>query len=788
MHTIVARGVPTWFALALVLPTAGVQLPATSCQLSGFGDFRVCENTTSSVRTFARRGAESHPIAGRVTDANGHPIAEVVVRVVELKRSTSTNEDGQYSIAQLPSGRYTVSFAAIGYAPQVRTVTIDDADVTLDVSMKTSVIELPSIQVTGSAEATNPMASPQPMHVLGGEHLAASHEPSLGDALNTMPGMRNYSTGPAIGKPVIRGLTSTRVVVLDDGHRMESQQWGDEHGPSIEPSTASRIEVIRGPASVLYGSDALGGVVNVVAPHLPDGIGRAALFRGSLSGGYATASQQPDGILTLEGASGGTALRIEGTARHSENYRAADGLEVWNSAIENFGGTGTLGYHGAWGSMTGRYTYRKDLIHLTDEEPDATPFQRIRDQRASLDFAVPAGQSRLEIGFGYQNNRRAEYEEADAPVDEVGGGLRQNTYITNVHLHHPSVGNMSGEIGLSGEYTKFGKFGEETLIPNARTGDVGLFAFEQIELGQWGVSFGARYDYRRLNADADADLGTAAAKRTWNSVAGNVGFLYRVTEPVAVVLNVGRGFRAPAEFDLFSNGVHEGTLAFIRGNPNLKDETSLNTDLALRIQTSRAVAEFGGFANLIQNYIYTVPTTDVDPESGFNIFDVTQGDARLVGFEGSLEYHVTDFMHLEGTADYVNGQNTTTDQPLPLMPPFRATYALRLEGGDMSGAISNPYFSIGGESNARQSRLDPSEAEFYSAAFDGAGYQSTAYTLVNLATGFSVQTSPGRWFRVDLQLRNVLDQAWSDYLSRVKTNALDSGMGRNFIARFATQF
>jgi iron complex outermembrane receptor protein len=248
--------------------------------------------------------------------------------------------------------------------------------------------------------------------------------------------------------------------------------------------------------------------------------------------------------------------------------------------------------------------------------------------------------------------------------------------------------------------------------------------------------------------------------------------LYRVAEPVALVLNVGRGYRAPTAFDLFSNGVHEGTVRFERGDSTLENETSVNTDLALRVQTNDLSAEAGVFANYISDFIFPNPSGQVDPESGLQIFDISQGDARLTGFEAAVEYHATSLLHLRGTADYTRGQNTSTDTPLPFIPAFRATYSARLEGSD-KGWVQRPYFSVGGESNAQQTRVDPED------------FAPEGYTLVNLAGGFAVPAGSTS-VALDVQLRNVFDKEYTSFLSRYKTYALDPG--RNLIIQVSTEF
>jgi len=729
------------------------------------------------------RDADLSTVSGRVTDSDGKPIPEVVIRLVEGRRSTKTSADGRYSLTQIPRGTYTLVFSMIGYRPEVRKITVGDADVTMDLALKTSIIELAPVQVSASAEATSALNSPQPVAIAAPDELLKLRPNTLGDALADMPGVRTNSSGASTGKPVIRGLTNTRVLVVDDGQRLEHNQWGDDHFSSVEPAAASRIEVIRGPASVLYGSDALGGVVNIIEADLPDAIGRTPFAQGNVTAGFGSNNRQPDGSGTFEGASGSWGFRASATGRTAQDVHTP-AYVLWNSGYHNVGGSGSVGYHTSWGSLVGRYTLRRDRLQLTDSDSAFTGYARTDDDRVHLDMSAGLGASRLEWTAGYETNRRSEYD--DATTTTAAFGMREKTYTTEAHLHH-SLGALNGVLGASGEYATNDNFGEEHLMPNSTTGGAALYAFEQADAGRWNLSFGARYDYRHLGADADTTLGNGAANLKWNSVTGNAGLLYHVSEPVALVLNLGRGFRAPSGFDLFANGPHEATATFERGNPNLKTETSFNTDLSLRIQSGSAVAEFGGFVNSIHDFIYTVPTGQTDSASGLAIFNVTQGDAVLAGFETQLEYHPTEYLHLQGTADYVRGKNTSTRESLPAMPPFRATYLARLEGHKI-GALLEPYVSIGGETNARQTRLNPAEVTFFASAFNGAGYRPASYSLLNLGAGFTAPASSGRTIAFDFQLRNALNQQWADYLSHLKTNAPNPGMGRNFMARVTASF
>src|SRR5690606_18133156 len=290
----------------------------------------------------------------------------------------------------------------------------------------------------------------------------------------------------------------------------------------------------------------------------------------------------------------------------------------------------------------GSVSRRWERIELTDEDPAETPLQRIATSRARLEGNFPLGGARLELIGGYEHNRRREFEDQDATG--VALGLLSQNYTLDARLHHSPSGGVSGTLGLSGLRTTFDKFGAETLIPSTEVNAVGVYGFEQVRGERWDLSFGARYDYRHMDVASDGDLGVAAQTRRWHSVTGNVGLLYRLAEPAAIVLNVGRGFRAPSSFDLFSNGVHEGTVAFERGNPDLRTEKSLNTDLALRLQTTSAAIELGGFVNWVDDFIYTVPSGQTDSASGFQIYDVTLGNARLCGFELAGQVHPTPWL------------------------------------------------------------------------------------------------------------------------------------------------
>lgn len=712
-------------------------------------------------------------LSGRVTDPAGKPIPEVRVAVTELRRGTTTDAEGRYMIQSLPPGVYHVSFQRLGYAPSVRRFVLSAGTTTLDIALTESLIELPGAQVSATAQATTALTSPQPTSVLEGEALRQAQTPTLGGTLEQLPGLRSWSTGSGIGKPTIRGLRADRVVIASNGQRLDNQQWGDEHGPQIETADIERVEVIRGPASVLYGSDALGGVVNVIPRALPTAFGRSPFVGGRMVGGFGSVDRNREGGLALEGATQGLGFRGSFTGRRSDDVKTPDG-ELFNSGNATMTGAGALGMRGSKGSVDLSYAHRAERVEIHEdpaEDPTATGYQKINYDLGRLSAILPFGEkSRLEVNLGAEQNRRREFGSKDDPT--VALGLLARSHGGTARFHHPQLGPLEGLVGLSFQTHRFAKFGEESLVPSSTGNDGGVFAFEQAEAGPWRFAFGARYDHKTLDVGDDAALGLVARKRSWGAATGNLGVLYRVAGPVALVANVGRGFRAPSTFDLYSNGVHEGTVAFEKGNPDLKVETSLNGDVALRVQALRVRAEIGGFVNQIQDYVYTRPTGTFDPGSGFEIFQTVQGNARLVGLEASAEAHPDRRIHLSVSSDFVRGDNTDTDTPLPWIPPLRAVFGVRFEPDSVAWA-RDVYIGLRGESIAKQTRLD---------VFDTA---VSSYTLAHAEAGLTVPVG-SRSVIVDLGVHNLFDKGYRNFMSRFKTYA--DAPGRNLTVRLTTQF
>ncbi|HVF38701.1 MAG TPA: TonB-dependent receptor [Gemmatimonadaceae bacterium] len=708
-------------------------------------------------------------VTGQLADQGGLPLSEVRVTIVELGRRTATDSAGRYRIGSLPAGTYTVSFSRLGLAPETRRIAFTTADHTLNVRMRPTGIDLAPVQVTASTTATRVQDSPQPTSVLEGAELRTSQGTALGDVLEQIPGVRTLSMTTGIGKPVIRGMTHYRVVTLDNGQRTETQAWGHDHSPNVETATAERIEVIKGPSSVLYGSDALGGVINVIAPALPDAIDVAPFARGNVIASYNHNIRGTDGTVSVEAAAAGAGARLAITSRSSGDMRTPAGTlgNTNNSAIAP---EVALGYRGSRGTIAARYTARHERIEIFDNpvtSPNYTGFQKIASHRASVDFTTPLPGMLLQINGGYEQNFRREFAAASATIPDLGLFVRNWTGFA--HGHHSLFSVLSGTVGVSGMTSHFENLGSKTLIPNSDTRSIAVYVFEQADLGRWKLMAGSRFDARSLDTKGNASIGVGADRRNFTAITGSLGALYKVREPFAVVANVARGFRAPSAPDLFANGFHEGTRAFERGDPNLEVETSVNTDIGFRVSAHDLTGEATAFVNRVNDYIYLRPFGTGG--GAFDSLQVVQGNARLTGFEGRLAYRPLDFVTLQLSGDYVRGQNTTANVPLTFIPPLRVISGIRLATKALGRSFVNPYFTSSIEVNARQTRVDPRDVA------------PPGYTLSSFGAGIG-RLMPRGVLNVDVSVRNAFNTQYRSFMSRYKEYAL--APGRTLVLRLST--
>jgi iron complex outermembrane recepter protein len=732
-----------------------------------------------------RLAAQNESVQGTVVDSTGAPVGRADVGLLELGRRALSDADGQFTLGRLPPGQYTLVATSPGFRPFAQRIRVPLVEPVVLRLLPEAATLLAPVTVTATRDPIDPRDSPLPASELSGDALRRSISVSLARAVEVLPGLRTLSTGEQIGKPVIRGLAGSRVLVLENGLRLEDYSWSDEDGPSVDARLVERVEVIRGPASVLYGSDAVGGVINVLPADLPraEGGHSVSRFRTELFG--ASNNQEGGALLGFEGARGAWGARATVLGRAAGDLHTPEG-ELGNTGFNALNGELAVGVSRTSGGISLRYSrYGGEFKLLEAGGPGATgereeaggeeggPERKLSDDRIQLDATRVLGGMRLEVkGQGQRHWIAENSDEAPAPEGGTQEGrvfdLVLKTGTLDVLLHHTIGPRVSGTLGLSGLLQDNDSRGPEALVPDARTRNGALFGLERIDLGRWSLLVGARVDVRGIDADATPALALPATSRDYTAVTGDLGAVLRLTPALALTANVGRAWRAPNLFELFANGPRLGEARFDIGDTTLTPEKSFNLDVGVRWEGRPVRIELAAFRNRINDFIFGAPTTEFD--DSLRIFRYGQTDATLLGGELRALTDITPHLVAGGQVEYVHGDDAD-DRPLPDIPPVRGI--LEAELHDLSlGWFQRTKFGVelqlvGAQNRVPSYQLSGSGATVFDAPTDG-------YALLGLE-GATEHIVAGHRLTIAARVTNLTNTEYRDYLSRYKTFALNPG-------------
>ena len=754
-------------------------------------------------------------LKGTVTDKSSHsPLPGATIYLPDLHVGASANAQGEYEINNLPKGKFLVEVHYIGYAAFTETVQINGVT-QKDFVLSETLLEKNEVVITGVNMATTLKKTPTPVSVVRRDYLDANISTNIIDAIAKLPGVSQLTTGPAISKPFIRGLGYNRVVVVGDGVRQEGQQWGDEHGIEIDDYNVSKVEVLKGPASLVYGSDALAGVVNIVPP----GSVPAGQIKGNVAANYLTNNGQISYHADIAGTTkGGLSWSAFGTQKFAHDYKNKYDGYVFNSKFKNTNYGGSLGLNKQWGSSILRFTsFNQELGLVEGDRNENGQFIKpvnnngvedeavaTNDDFKSYSIGVPRQKithnklvwdnnlylhngGRLALTLGYQWNRRKELGNVLAP-DEPDLLLKLNTFNYGLKYYLPEMNGWQTTIGVNGMQQKNNIGGEEYLIPSYDLFDAGVFAVTSKTFDKLTLSGGLRFDNRHMNIKG-LQLGNetkfASFDRDFSNISGSAGLSYAVSQQVTLKLNAARGFRAPNISELAANGVHEGTIKYEYGNENLKPEVSTQGDLGLEFNSQHVSLTAGVFYNHISNFIFarklvnaagadSIPATDND--EGYSAFKYQQNTANLYGGELMLDIHPhpIDWLHFENTFSYVRSSisnGTDSTKYLPNIPAARWLSELKGKFKKVGGVMQNAYVGV---------QLDRTFAQndIFSA------YQTETatpgYTLLNAGVGtdFVNKKNGKTLFSLHLAANNLTDVAYQNHLSRLKYAAENEVTGR----------
>jgi iron complex outermembrane receptor protein len=696
-------------------------------------------------------------IKGQVLHSlTGEPVVGAKVIVQENRRQTLSGADGRFRFDGVKPGTYHLSVEAQGFSARHQEVTVaaPDTIINLLVDPELHFEEIVSV----SAEPRDQFNSYQPTSVLTGQDLTRELGGTLASTLIQQPGVAERSFGAAPARPVVRGLDGDRVLILEDGQRMGdlSSQSGD-HGITINPASATKIEVVRGPATLIYGANAVGGLVNVISDAVPSAA--VSGVKGGFTGDVGSNGGQVQGAADLWWGNATWALHAAGGGQRSGDYSTPEGTVDNTHARSGFGSVG-LAWTAARGYVGANFAYedtRYGLPYVEEGQVELTPRRSIVNVRGEM----------KDLG-GFFSSIRGSYagrwyrhEEIDA--GDVGTRFGNDTHEFEFLGSHRTYGKFSGSIGARALDRSFSATGDEALSPPVDQQGAAAFVYEEVTFHHATLQLGGRFDhasYRPQSSELPA--------RDFSEFSGSMGLLIQppaFDHRSSIAVSVARTSRYPALEELYFYGPHPGNFAFEIGNPDLDSEHALGVDLSFRWRSARFSAEATYFRNRISDYIFRNPI-EGEIEDGFPVVEFVAADSLLQGFELHGDVQVTSRVFADFGFDYVRGDLLEPDAPLPRIPPFRARGSVRYQVG---------AFNAGGEVTG----VSAQERVF------GDETPTEGYGLLKLFSSYSWPTGRGV-STVTARLDNAANTLYRNHLSYVKDYVPERG--RTFKLVYSLRF
>lgn len=716
-----------------------------------------------SVVTFAQNA-----VFGTLKSENKQPIINAKITVYESNSYTFSNQNGDFLLTNVPVGTCTLLFEKEGFELKSETFHLAvNENKKVEITLQAHAHHIDEVLVSSVFNKT------QKENVMKIDHLTLKNIQnqgvvSLSEALTSNPGVSQVATGNSIGKPVIRGLSGNRVLTYAQGIRLENQQFGEEHGLGLNANGLESVEIIKGPASLLYGSDAMGGVLYFN----PEKYTMSGKTNGEFNQIFHSNTQGSNTSFGVKSSSDTFKFLWQNNYTTHADYKIPNGESVVNTRfIEKDIKLGTA-YETSKYTADLRYNYNglntglpeQDLVEAQFRTP-LFPNQRIDNHIVSLNQKVFFSKSRLESTIGYVFNARKEIESAD----EVALNMKLKTFNYNFRYYLPTYGKLETIIGLQGLQQKNTNYGTERLIPDAVMTDIGFFATTQLNLSKNTLQLGLRYDQRKVNAlrfGIEGEEGFfPSINRNFSSFNAAFGVKSKWNAALVLRINVATGFRAPNLAELTSNGVHEGSNRYEIGNGALKNEQNIQLDLNVDYTKEHFDFFVNGFYNRIANYIFIQPTAaEID---GNVVYKYTQNNAALFGGEMGIHLHPhpLDWLHITSSYEMVIGQQKG-NLNLPLLPAnvlknnFKASF-------NINSTFKNAYVYVQANYTLAQNRIGSFETP------------TANYLLLGSGIGTDVH-----WNKLNFKLfvsgTNLLNKAYIAHLSRLKSEGI-LNMGRNIV-------
>jgi iron complex outermembrane receptor protein len=699
-----------------------------------------------------------------VSDPEGGAIPGAVVTLVGAGLEAVTDEGGVAHFTDVSAGKYEVLVRLPGFLSSRSDITVTEgAPVKLAVSLSEALHFSESVTVTPTGRDT--FESYQPATVLGGEDLQQRLGTTLGSTLSSEPGVNVRSFGTGNQRPVIRGLDNDRVLILENGSRTgDLSSQSADHGVNLDPATAGRIEVVRGPATLLYGSSALGGVVNLVSEEIPTESVNGPHGSATVQGGTADENGGVAGDVAF--GNGRFAVRFNGSTQRTSDYATPDpDLEtVPNSFSRSKSGGGAFSLTGRDGFVGASYQYVNSRYGVPFVEEGETT---LNPRRHRLDFRGERRNLGSFIdGIKFQGAYRDYAHDEIEGSGEIATHFDNDTWEGELFLNHRPAGRLQGTWGVWLLDRDYSSAGEEALAPPTSQQSFAGFIYEELEFHRLSLQFGGRLDHTSFDPNGEAIERPGLPARDFTEFSGSVGVLgyLREAHDLTVAVNFARAARNPSLEELYNLGPHPGNFAFEIGDPDLPTEIGYGFDVSLRYRGQRVAAEGTGFVNRIDHFIFPFQTGEV--EDGLQVIEFISADSQLRGLEAHLDIGVTPSIWLIFGGDTVRGELRNDGGPLPRIPPYRLWAGARYENGlfHLEGEVKN----VG-----EQTRVYAAETP------------TDGYTVLNLHGSY--QLTRGRTVHTfTVRLDNATDELYRNHLSYIKDLAPE--VGRSLKAVYGLRF
>lgn len=734
---------------------------------------------------------------------NSENLGFAVVKLLAPETIIQCDENGYFAMKNLCAGNYKLLVQHVGCRDTVFEFGLSKSR-KITFRLPHSHNELQAIDILSKHEELKFTQSTQSLDV---KTMDKSRGLSLADQLKQLNGVSTFNTGPSISKPMINGMQGYRVLILNNGIRLEGQQWGSDHAPELDPFIANKISLVRGAASVRYGSDAIGGIILVEPGELPDTASLTGEFNTSLfSNGRGLASSLQlqgyfDKIKNLSWKLQGS-IRKSGTLKTPEYYLKNTGLQEANFsyALEyHIKQAGFKVYYSQFNSQIGVFS-DAHVGNLTDLQAAFSrnkpmdslaefsytidrPYQNIEHELLKLSSDIHTGQrSRIYLNYALQYNIREEYDKHRPKNDSLAAlNLPEAEYRLSTHSgeliwEHDYIRTMRGKFGVQGMLQE-NRYFQRFFIPNYNAYSWGVFGIERWMLPHFEFEAGLRYDYKHLQSFYYEGYVLQEPIRTFDYTSFNLGGIYKPSSQLRLNLNLSSGWRAPSVNELYSNGLHHGIGAIERGDKNLVTEKSLSAISTLNYNRKKLSIELSAYTYIFRNFIYYQPTgkAELTIRGAFPVFHYQQNNANISGADATIRYALFSFLDLKLNAMMVRGRNTDLRNNLLYMPADRLQLFVSLKAKDRK-CMKDLYLEPNLLYVAKQTRVQP-----------GVDYAEApeAYLLFGLNAGSTLLVGKQPLI-FNFSITNAANTVYRDYLDRFRY--YNDALGVNYTLRIRMPF